>query len=319
MPTSRCTRTASARLLMRACARAPSAMLTTSTPPSLSIFAAAIARDGSSPTGGFTSTDTTKRLRAIFAARLLRWSNGTGCSAPGRIAGNDTGRVGARQLVVASRARPRSRQAPPCARRRRCASRARASSRSSRRRGARRRGSSAARRRRSTRASTRRPCARRRAAADRRSAPRARAGRAAPSSRPPRGRAIGPSEQFTPTMLAPHSFASRAISSALGPLGHASRLVERRRSPMTGTRPSGRFDRRLDRDAQLGRLADRLDEERVDAGIDQRARLRGERRLHLREVVGARPRPGSSRSARWRRRRTPAPPPPRARRARPPR
>ena len=272
---------------MRACARAPSAMLTTSTPPSRSSFAAATAFDGSSPIGGFTSTETTKRPRAIFAASSLFCSSGAGLHR----------RPGSR-APSRSRRRSRARRRRPCARldvsgRSRHARRgrdrsgcARASCRSSRRRAAPRRGSSAARRRRSTRASRRRPCARRPGAAARRWA-QPRTGKPIGTILPTAASTpIGPSEQFTPTMLAPHSRASRAISSAsvpsaMRPFSSSDALA------MTGHAPLGRLDRGLDRGAKLGRLPDGLDDERVDAALEQRPRLLEEHCLHLREVLAA--------------------------------
>ncbi len=81
---------------------------------------------------------------------------------------------------------------------------------------------------------------------------------------------IGPSEQLTPTTLAPHSRIRRATSSALGAVGHAAG------SSSDADRDDGHLaacaaaDRGFDGDAQLGRLAHRLDDERVDAGLDER-------------------------------------------------
>ena len=60
-----------ARFPIRACARAPSAMLMTSMPPLISILAAATAFAGSSPMGGLTSTEVTNFFCASFAASRL--------------------------------------------------------------------------------------------------------------------------------------------------------------------------------------------------------------------------------------------------------
>ena len=62
---------------MRTEARGPSAVLITSTPAAVSIFAASTAGAGSSPSGGLTSTETTNFPAAIFCASLLRSSMGT--------------------------------------------------------------------------------------------------------------------------------------------------------------------------------------------------------------------------------------------------
>ena len=83
---------------------------------------------------------------------------------------------------------------------------------------------------------------------------------------------------MTPTTLAPHSRTSRAISVGVGAVGHAPRSSSDDARD-DGDAPLGRLDRGLDGDAQLGRLPDRLDEERVDARLDERARLLGERGL----------------------------------------
>jgi hypothetical protein len=110
---SRWTRTAIAMFDIRACARAPSAMLMTSIPPALSMRAAASALDGSRPTGGFTSTEVTKRPAAILAASELRFPNGIGSAPPTGAPGEDDHDA----LMITSSASPR----PPSAPTRRCA------------------------------------------------------------------------------------------------------------------------------------------------------------------------------------------------------
>ena len=68
-----------------------------------------MARDGSSPIGGFTSTETTKRPRAIFAASSLRCASGGGWIDAGGTAGSATVTSTIAGLVVGG---PRSRASP---------------------------------------------------------------------------------------------------------------------------------------------------------------------------------------------------------------
>jgi hypothetical protein len=92
--------------------------------------------------------------------------------------------------------------------------------------------------------------------------------------------AMGPSEQLTPTMLAPHALAKRATSSAPVPSTICSDSLSDAPA-MTGTRLFGCLDRGLDRQAQLGGLPHGLDEERVDPRLQQSTRLLEEDRSDL--------------------------------------
>ena len=68
-------------------------------------------------------------------------------------------------------------------------------------------------------------------------------------------------------------------------VGHAAVLVDRSRADDRDLR-AARGDGALDRDAQLVRLAKRLDHDAVDAARDERLHLLGDRDAHLLEVDG---------------------------------
>ena len=113
MPTSRCDAHGEGEVRHARWARAPSAMLTTSTPPSMSIRAAAMARAGSRPTGGFTSTETTKRRADSGGegALLLGGTGWAGAGAGGGSRGLDPGRSTQRRGARLGRASRRRRGA----------------------------------------------------------------------------------------------------------------------------------------------------------------------------------------------------------------
>ena len=303
MPTSRCMRTAIARLLMRACARAPSAMLTTSTPPADEHLRGGDGLRRVEPDRRVHLDRDDERSRAIFAASALFFASGVGSHEPARSA-----------------------PAPPTSRRSR-ARRARPSSGRVRRR-ARRAAIRAAAAMRLTCSGVvpqqpptsctpslnmpprvdaevlgrrhvdhalvdpaREPGVRRR---EHRQPERA------PSAPPPRARSSGPSEQLTPTTLAPHSFIRRAISSAGVPSAIRCASSSETRGDDRDAPARRRVDRGFDRDAELGGLAHRLDDERVDPGLDERARLLAEAPPSPSRGPRRSPRRGSSRSGRWR-------------------
>ncbi len=111
--------------------------------------------------------------------------------------------------------------------------------------------------------------------------------RSAPSWSTAASTPIGPSEQFTPTMLAPHSRASRAISSAsvpsaMRPFSSSDALA------MTGTRPSeaSTAASTATRSSGVCRMVSTTSASTF--AFEERARLLEEHRLDLREVLRGR-------------------------------